>query len=105
MHTRVLDPAARRRVTRPDYRLEEFLPLLEQIDELREALLDCSANLIDKVNKSPADVRASYHRFLELGGSTAADLRCYLRGQKLHRYEHGASKGYGRLRMVNATSE
>jgi hypothetical protein len=85
-----------------DDRLEQFLPLLEQIDTLRQALHNRTADLFDKVNNGPPDVRASYHRFLQLGGSTGADLRHYLGGQPLHRYQDGASKGYGRLRLVCA---
>jgi hypothetical protein len=86
-----------------DERLEGFLPFLARIDELRESLHDCTAALIAEVNKSPAKLRSSYHRFLQLGGTTAADLRSYLSGQELTRYQHGASKGHGRLRIISST--
>ena len=96
-----LTPPQRRR---PDQRLQEFVPILEQIDALRDALYDCTERLFDTVNKSPADLRSGYHRFLQLGGSTATDFRRYLRGQPLPRYGNGASRGYGRLRLIVKTS-
>lgn len=96
------NPAPRRQsVTPPDYRLQVFLPCFEHIDELRAALHRRTNDLFDRVNDSPADVRASYHRFLQLGGSTASDLRDYLQGRKPRRYYNGASKGHGRLRLVS----
>jgi hypothetical protein len=85
-------------------RLHEFLPLLEQIDALREALHERTADLFDKVNNSTAELRADYHRYLQLGGTTAADLRRFLRGQQLRRMGDGASKDYGRLRLIAKTT-
>jgi hypothetical protein len=91
-------------MARRDPRLHEFLPLLEQIDALREALHERAADLFDKVNNSPVELRSDYHRFLQLGGSTAADLRIFLRGQQLRRIGDGASKDYGRLRLIAKTT-
>jgi hypothetical protein len=95
---------ARPLMPRRDPHLHEFLPLLEQIDVLREALHERTADLFDKVNNSTAELRADYHRFLQLGGSTAADLRRFLRGQQLRRIGDGASKDYGRLRLIAKTT-
>jgi hypothetical protein len=71
---------------------------------LREALHERTADLFDKVNNSPAGLRTDYHRFLQFGGSTAADFRRFLRGQQLRRIGDGASKDYGRLRLIAKTT-
>jgi hypothetical protein len=41
---------------------------------------------------------------LQFGGSTAADFRRFLRGQQLRRIGDGASKDYGRLRLIAKTT-
>jgi len=83
-------------------RLADLLPLLAEIDRLRDQLHEATMALFNTVNTNRS-LFERYHRFLDAGGSTAEDLKRYLRSQPFGRGGQTISRGQNRIRLVAAT--
>ena len=86
----------------PDGRLADLLPLLADIDQLREQLHEATMALFNTVNGS-RPLFERYHRFLNAGGSTAEDLKRYLASKPFAREAPAISRGHNRIRLVSVS--
>jgi hypothetical protein len=86
----------------PDGRLADLLPLLTEIDRLRDQLHEATMALFNTVNAN-RPLFERYHRFLNAGGSTAEDLKRYLASKPFGRGAQTISRGHNLIRLVAAT--